>query len=205
MQGILNQSFIMLKYACKTTQSMNKLAIPSILAATVLIAGIFAFMPVEKASTIHVGLEDKIDELESGLEDKIDVLESGLNETMVLKILEITDSDLDDGDEYMLSCDQAFAVTGITANIVKAEIGTSLTVSAGGKDVTLPISGFTSARPGNELIQRDIAAHEDEANGVDNVMIVAAEATDTDDEVTVIKASIHVPNNGMCWTSQTTP
>ena len=32
---------------------MNKLAIPAILAATVLVAGIFAFMPVEQASTVH--------------------------------------------------------------------------------------------------------------------------------------------------------
>ena len=34
---------------------MNKLAIPAILAATVLVAGIFAFMPVEQASTVHAG------------------------------------------------------------------------------------------------------------------------------------------------------
>jgi len=32
---------------------MNKLAIPSILTAAVLIAGIFAFMPVEQAVTVH--------------------------------------------------------------------------------------------------------------------------------------------------------
>jgi len=32
---------------------MNKLTIPAILAATVLVAGIFAFMPVEQASTVH--------------------------------------------------------------------------------------------------------------------------------------------------------
>ena len=32
---------------------MNKLVIPGILAATVLVAGMFAFMPVEKASTVH--------------------------------------------------------------------------------------------------------------------------------------------------------
>ena len=32
---------------------MNKLAIPAILAATVLVAGIFAFMPVQQASTVH--------------------------------------------------------------------------------------------------------------------------------------------------------
>ena len=32
---------------------MKKLVIPAILAATVLVAGAFAFMPVEKASTVH--------------------------------------------------------------------------------------------------------------------------------------------------------
>jgi len=32
---------------------MNKLVIPTILSFTVLIAGIFAFMPIEKASTVH--------------------------------------------------------------------------------------------------------------------------------------------------------
>jgi len=32
---------------------MNKLAIPAILVATVMVAGIFAFMPVEQASTVH--------------------------------------------------------------------------------------------------------------------------------------------------------
>jgi len=34
---------------------MNKLAIPTILLATVMVAGIFAFMPVEQASTVHAG------------------------------------------------------------------------------------------------------------------------------------------------------
>ena len=32
---------------------MNKLMIPAILAVTVMVAGIFAFMPVEQASTVH--------------------------------------------------------------------------------------------------------------------------------------------------------
>lgn len=33
---------------------MNKIAIPAILVATVMVAGMFAFMPVEQASTVHV-------------------------------------------------------------------------------------------------------------------------------------------------------
>ena len=32
---------------------MNKLTIPAILVATVMVAGIFAFMPVQQASTVH--------------------------------------------------------------------------------------------------------------------------------------------------------
>ena len=32
---------------------MSKLAFPAILVATVMVAGIFAFMPVEQASTVH--------------------------------------------------------------------------------------------------------------------------------------------------------
>jgi len=32
---------------------VNKLVIPTILIATVLIAGIFSFMPIDKATTVH--------------------------------------------------------------------------------------------------------------------------------------------------------
>ena len=35
---------------------MNKLAIPAILTATIMVAGMFAFMPVEQASTVHTTL-----------------------------------------------------------------------------------------------------------------------------------------------------
>jgi len=35
---------------------MNKLIIPAILATTILVAGMFAFMPVQKASTVHRSL-----------------------------------------------------------------------------------------------------------------------------------------------------
>ena len=35
---------------------MKKIIIPTIIAATVLIAGMFAFMPVEKAATVHLSI-----------------------------------------------------------------------------------------------------------------------------------------------------
>ncbi len=36
---------------------MNKLTIPTILIATVMVAGIFAFMPIDKATTVHTTIQ----------------------------------------------------------------------------------------------------------------------------------------------------
>src|SRR3989338_8606613 len=48
----------MIKYRLCKDNSMNKLAIPAILTATIMVAGMFAFMPVEQASTVHTTLQD---------------------------------------------------------------------------------------------------------------------------------------------------
>ena len=39
---------------------LNKIIIPAALVATIVIAGIFAFMPVEKASTVHGSLTNTV-------------------------------------------------------------------------------------------------------------------------------------------------
>ena len=59
----MDESFKMVKYWFKVPKTMNRLVIPSILAATVLIAGIFVFMPVQKASTVHTGLSGLSEDL----------------------------------------------------------------------------------------------------------------------------------------------
>ena len=41
---------------------MNRILIPSILLATVLVAGFFAFAPVEKVSTVHTTIADNIEQ-----------------------------------------------------------------------------------------------------------------------------------------------
>jgi len=52
---------------------MNKLAIPIALVAVIMVAGIFAFLPVEQASTVHDTISDANDSIgdllcsESGL------------------------------------------------------------------------------------------------------------------------------------------
>lgn len=41
---------------------MNKLVIPAILVSITLVAGVFAFMPVEKASTVHTTIATNVDD-----------------------------------------------------------------------------------------------------------------------------------------------
>jgi len=61
---------------------MNKVLVPSILAATVMVAGMFAFMPVEQASTVHIG-----------------------SQLYAIEVLTITDTDVTEGtDVYTLTC-----------------------------------------------------------------------------------------------------
>ena len=48
----------MIKYRFFYSKTMNNKTIPSLLVATVMIAGIFAFMPVEQASAVHTTIQN---------------------------------------------------------------------------------------------------------------------------------------------------
>jgi len=50
---------------------MNKLVIPTILAFSVLIAGAFAFVPVDKATTVHPKIIAAVEDLVAGVQDDI--------------------------------------------------------------------------------------------------------------------------------------
>ena len=97
---------------------MNKLTIPSILAATVLIAGIFAFMPVEKASTVHTGLEEKMEAVENTIKGEINKNKFFL-ETVNL-------SDLDDGTTVVVAdtTPHGMGQVHIAATLPVADVGT---------------------------------------------------------------------------------
>jgi len=49
----MNISSTSVKYRLCNDKLMNKIALPALLAATIMVAGAFAFMPVEQASTVH--------------------------------------------------------------------------------------------------------------------------------------------------------
>jgi len=66
---------------------MNKLVLPTILTAIVMVAGIFAFIPVEQASTIHntvlnVGIDDLVDATDqnaNNLNDDVEIIATAAN------------------------------------------------------------------------------------------------------------------------------
>ena len=97
---------------------MNKLTIPSILAATILIAGIFTFMPVEKASTLHTGLEAKLEAVENEIKGEINKNKFFL-ETVNL-------SDLDDGTTVVVAdtTPHGMGQVHIAATLPVADVGT---------------------------------------------------------------------------------
>ena len=195
VQGILNQSLIMLKYVCKTTQSMNKLTIPSILAATVLIAGIFAFMPVEKASTVHTGLGNTL----TSIQTQVGELEADVGLGTNLKTLVVDDDDLAAGDMYMLECNKEYTVIGIMANVAGTlETTDGLVVSLEG--VTLDTAtGFDTTQV-QSLHENNIPLP---ANG--EVVLTATEGTDDGDEETDVMISVLTSNNATCEFEETAP
>jgi hypothetical protein len=101
---------------------MKKIVIPTILAATILVAGMFAFMPVQKAATIHgsagvVGAE-------------------------------ITDADHDAGDVYTLDCTTAATIIGANAFVGGTLSDEDITLAVGGEAAT----GAVALAAGNTVI-----------------------------------------------------
>ena len=107
---------------------MNKLVIPTILAATVLIAGMFAFIQVDKATTIHLLLNQGV---------------SGVTKTIVNTVSSegLTDTAFH---HFILSSDVPFTIHDIT---VKGEIENS--DENGGDSIQVAIQGYPAAYGNN--------------------------------------------------------
>jgi hypothetical protein len=111
---------------------MKKIVIPTILAATILVAGMFAMMPVQKAATVHSAIGSSI------------------------ATLELSDADNTTGDVYTVDCTTDFVVSGAYINVAGAVGGGGdevITVAAGelARTFTNPPLG------GSELLGGDLA------------------------------------------------
>jgi len=81
--------------------SMNKLVLPGILTAIVMVAGIFAFMPVEQASTVHatttgintivVGFVNATDQNANNLDNAPEIIATAANAGIACVTITVTD------------------------------------------------------------------------------------------------------------------
>ena len=114
---------------------MNKLLIPSILAVTVLIAGIFAFIPVDKATTVHDQIIAAI--LGTGTIDLTDISDS-MTINDVFGDIDTATSANDDAIilDVLVTRHDGSAVTGLTA----ISFSTAFIAGTAPGDVTITVT-----------------------------------------------------------------
>ena len=118
---------------------MNKLLIPTILVATVMIAGVFAFMPIEKASTVHAGIgttanviEDRATLLTSGADVACTVTSAS---DMIIIEIYLDNTPTTGGDKsYRV---QSMSVDG--ADVGGPLVANPLNIAAGDKEAYTPL------------------------------------------------------------------
>jgi len=158
---------------------MNKLTIPTILVATVMVAGIFAFMPVEQASTVHT--------------------------TIQLQTVIKSDTDMDATDTIVLTCTQPFSVTSIVFETDNADATDDVSVkfdfdgSGTNWDSVTLSSDFVSfaATPDGEVLDTlDITAPIGGGAGGTVTFTVEAETSDGGNEL--LRLGFNVISTGTC-------
>ena len=109
-----------------TTITMNKLAIPAILTATIMVAGMFAFMPVEQASTVHTTVQDNTAEV-----NIVDVAATTLDTDTVELSITGNGGDFCINGVYLTSTDASIANTD-TLDLVDISINDVIFLDEGG-------------------------------------------------------------------------
>jgi len=115
---------------------MNKLTIPTILVATVMVAGIFAFMPVEQASTVHttIGLLQAVTATATDMVVD-DVAAFDCTDEVIIYSIQVDSTDVSDTDVIALQIDD-----GVTTTVLDADVNGG----GGGLTDTLSLDEFTA-------------------------------------------------------------
>ena len=180
---------------------MNKFAIPAILVATVMVAGAFAFMPVEEASTVHTTVQGT-----------------------QLNILVLTDNDnMDIDGQIEVECDRPFVLYTLfitMANVVDGDAIAIIDIEVDEADIVIDGNGDGVATPsitdafivndpgvgGSALVSVDAGAlFEDNQEltfpigvnaNIDFILGAAAQIVDGDD--ITVKAVVMAENGAAC-------
>ncbi len=140
---------------------MKKIVIPTILAATILVAGMFAMMPVQKAATIHSSLIAAAGSI----------------------VLEVTDANVNAADVYTVDCTTNAVVTGVTATLAGTISDEDLQVAQGGEATQATV--VFAAAGGQTLVAGGIPVP-----AAETLTITEGAMTDAGDETAVIKVAV---------------
>ena len=169
---------------------MNKLTMPAILVATVMVAGVFAFMPVEQASTVHTTIQG------AGGTSLDDVLAA----SMITEVEAVSVTDSNTGDIVTLACTEDYILMGLTADYAVIDIDDDLLIEADGVDVlTREGDDGEMQIDGVALIFAPIGALAAEA-----ITITFTDADNGGDEDVDLTATVLVAEDGTCTFTQTT-
>ena len=128
----MNISSIIIKYSLCNHDLMNKILMPALLVATIMVAGMFAFAPVEQASTVHTtGITQGTTTVSSsttGAEGTV-TLTCGATSACVIQEIFITDEDA----QAQVLTDVDLSINGDTIAL------TSCVTDALGADVTVAL------------------------------------------------------------------
>jgi len=154
---------------------MNKLAIPTLLVATIMVAGAFAFMPVEQASTVHT----------TAAAYDVKIAES------------VADTDTETGETFTLTCTADYQLVGLTVDMGAGTYAGGATdsfgVTIGGDDIVNVAAAFM-VLGANTLIDNA------EAGIAAETVIITATSDNTGDE-DIQKARASYVSTGTCsWT-----
>jgi len=150
---------------------MKKVVIPTILAATILVAGMFAMMPVQKAATVHSSIGQ-------------------------LTILELADADSDAADVYTLDCTANAIVYGLYVGTTGPDgtyTDSDLTIAGAGFDEQGFAVNVVLAAAGNNLLTAGVNVP---LAAAETLTLTAGAETDGGDEAITITAS--VTTGGTC-------
>ena len=149
---------------------MNKILIPSILVAIVIVAGIFAFIPIDKAITVHTTI--------------------AANEVKIFELGAVAFGALAAFDVFTIDCTADYRVVGLVLDMGPGAYGgDDVTVAVGGDDY---VRNVTLIEGGVDLLDTSSIT----AVSTDDVTITFTLADDTDE--TISNARVSVVTTGSC-------
>ena len=152
---------------------MNKIVIPVILVVTISIAGIFAFMPIDKAATVHTTITSDL-------------------AAKVVELGAITTGNLGASDVFTINCSAASEIVGLNFDFDAGGsfAGDTLAVAVGGDDLH---TGLSLAVGGIDALHGSAIA----STSGDDVTITITLSTDDGDE-SIGNARASIITSGSC-------